>query len=500
MVALAVILKPHCRAVLALAPLLLACGRSDRGNAPPSSTQSGTPAVGATGPQALLLRIPPRAGTPRVFNYVRADSAPIWTASDTAPRPVAILAFDHESGNVAYEDARGRPVLLELRVDDVTIHAARKLTGLASADGKSIYGIAANGDVFRITATGSWTFKPPRPATAVFPQPGGALLVAVGSGADTKLLKLFPPETRIRDSIALPVATRTVRTQLGDRVYLAVDSGLAVLRTRTMDWGPTVPFREPISVMASTPSGDRVFVLTESRREIAVVDRFRDRVTARIQLPAPAGDLRVDPFGRYLLAKAAEGDSIWVAAIATTRMIGGFTGAWRPDLPFVGYDGAVAVADGDDVVFLDGATLEPRTRIRGGAADYWFSFLWDGFRPRSAALDEPVRFDSVPIDTSASDPMGFIPGAPITVPLPADSAGARSPGFFVSFAALMSEERARELAARITVGGEQARIVTTTREGATIYRVVLGPFTTREDADRAGRESGQTYWVYEGVP
>jgi hypothetical protein len=502
-VAVALILRPYSRAFVALA--LVACGRSDRGNTP-SSTQAGSAPINRAGPQALVLRVPRGGGPPRVFSYPRLDSA-VWTSTDSAPRPADVLAFDHEGGNIAYVDTRGRPVLLELRLGEVTIASTKKLTGLASADGRSIFGIAGNGDVIRMTPTGDWTFKPPQPASAVFPQPAGGLLVAIGKGANTRLLSLFPPETRIRDSISFPVATRTVRTQLGDRVYLAVDSGLVVLRTRTMDWGPSIPFEEPIARMASTPSGDRVFVLTDSRRQISVVDRFRDRVTARIDLPGKVDELRVDPFGRYLLARAAEGDSIWVAAIGTQRLIGLITGTWRNDLPFVGYDGTVAVANGTDVVLLDGETLKPRSRIKGGAQDYWYPFLWDGFRPRAAGLDVPVRFDSFALDTVRRDSLGLpIPGdTGATAPSPSpssDTAAATVPkGFMVSFAALLSEERAKEMAARIRVGGENARVIaTTSREGASIYRVVLGPYLSHQEADRAGKESGQSYWVYEGLP
>lgn len=505
MVAVALILRPYSRAFVALA--LIACGRPDRSNTP-SSTQSGSVAVARAGPQALVLRVPRGGGAPRVFSYPRADSA-VWTATDSAPRPAEVLAFDHEGGNIAYVDTRGRPVLLGLRLGEITVASTKKLTGLASADGRSIYGIAANGDVLRMTPTGDWTFKPPQPASAVFPQPAGGLLVAIGRGANTRLISLYPPEARIRDSIAFPVATRTVRTQLGDRVYLAVDSGLVVLRTRTMDWGPTIPFDEPIARMASTPSGDRVFVLTDSGRQISVVDRFRDRVTARINLPVKAEDLRIDPFGRYLLARAAKGDSIWVAAIGTQRVIGGIRGTWRSDLPFVGYDGTVAVADGADVVLLDGETLKPRSRIKAGAQDYWYPFLWDGFRPRAASLDEPVRFDSFALDTVRRDSLGLpiggdstvITSPPPTPPTRSDTVVTAPRGFMVSFAALLSEDRAKEMAARIHVGGENARVIaTTSREGATIYRVVLGPFLSHDEADRAGKESGMSYWVYEGLP
>jgi hypothetical protein len=487
-VAVAVVLTRYSSVVLALA--LVGCSRSDRN--PGSSTPSGSPLVYA-GPQALVLRVPRSGGPPRVHAYPRVDSL-VWSSTDPAPTPIRVLAFDDEGGSVAYEDVRGRPILLELRLGTVTVPSTVKFTGLASANGSAIFGIAANGEVVRMTQTSDWSLKPPQAAKAIFPQPDGALLIAVGSGANTRLLKLFPPETRVLDSIAFPVASRTVRTQLGDRLYLAVDSGLVVLRTRTMDWGPSVPFKEPIAVMASTPSGDRIFVLTASRNRISVVDRYRDKVTAVFELPGKAADLRVDPFGRYLLARAAERDSVWVIAIGTERVIGGLHSAWRTDLPFVGSDGAVVVANGDDVLLYDGETLRLRTRIRGGALDYWYPFLWDGFRPRAAALDVPVHFDSVPVDTTGLDSLGLRDSTAVA----ADTAAPR--GFIVSFAAFLAEDRAKELAARIHVGGENAHVVSSSRDGSTIYRVVLGPYLTKDEAERAGRESGHSYWVYEGNP
>lgn len=477
---------------LLLAMAIAACGRSDRADA--SSTQSTTARTTTyAGPQALVLRLPRAGGAPRVYAYPKVDSS-VWSSTDPAPTPAHMLAFDDESGSVAYEDSRGRPVLLELRLGTITVASSRKLIGLASANGSAIFGVGSKGEVVRVTPSGEWTYKPPQPAKSVYPQLDGAALVSVGAGANSRLLKVFPPDTRILDSVASPVASRTVRTQLGDRLYLAVDSGLVVLRTRTMDWGPSVHFDEPIALMSSTPSGDRIFVLPLSRRQIAVVDRFRDKVTATFELPGRVADMRVDPFGRYLLARAAVGDSIWVLAIGTQRIIGALRGAWRADLPFVGYDGTVAIADGDDVVLFDGETLKAKRRIKNGAEDFWYPFLWDGFRPRAAALDVPVRFDSVAVDTATADstaPVGSTSAA-------ADTAAVR--GFIVSFAALLTEDRAKELANRIHVGGENAHVVSSKKDGATIYRVVLGPFLTKEEAEKAGKESGLSFWVYEGNP
>ena len=478
---------------LSLALVIAACGRSDRSAG--SSTQSGT-AIAVAGPRAYVLRAPKTGGAPRVFGYPRVDSL-VWASTDPAPTPAEVLAFDDNNGSLAYTDTRGRPVLLELRLGTIAVASAKKLTGLASADGASIYGMTDKGDVVRITPTGEWTYKPPQPANAVFPQPDGALLISVGAGAKRKLLKIIPPESRIRDSVAFPVASRTARSQISDRLYLAVDSGLVVLRTRTMDWAPPIKLDEPIAVMAATPSGDRVFVLTQSRNAISVVDRYRERVTAKVELPGKADDLRVDPFGRYLLARATAGDSIWVVAIGTQRLIGSVRGAWRNDLPFVGSDGAVAVASGNDVVFYDGETLKAKSRVRGAANEFWYPLVWDGFRPRSASLDEPVRFDTAVVgktDSAVADSAVTVDTATTVT----DTAAAQ--GFIVSFAAFLAEDRAKELAARIRVGGENARVVARQRGDATIYRVVLGPFLTREEADRAGKESGQSYWVFEGLP
>ncbi len=501
MVAVAVVLTRRLRRLVTLsaakglqlvfAVALAACAKGEQ--PAPSSTQAAS-SSGFAGPQGLVLRVPRAGGAPRVTAYPRVDSV-AWFSPDPAPAPQTILAFDDESGSVAYEDVRGRPVLLELRLGTITITSNKKLTGLASANGKAIYGIGEKGEVVRMTPTGDWTYKPPQAAKAVFPQPDGSLLIAVGTGANTRLLKIFPPDNRILDSLPFPVAMRTARSQLGDRLYLSVDSGLVVLRTRTMDWGPPISLSEPISVMVSTPSGDRVFALTQSKTEISVIDRFRERVTSTFALPGKADDLRVDPFGRYIIARAAEKDSIWVIAIGTERIIGALRSAWRADLPYVAYDGAIVTASGGDVLLHDGETLKLRSSVKDGANDYWFSFFWDGFRPRSASLDMPVTFDSIKVDSTRGDTLA-IPDSAVV----AGEDSTEDKGFIVSFAGFLTEDRAKELAARIHVGGENARVVTSSRDGSTIYRVVLGPYLTKEEAERAGKESGLAYWVFEGLP
>jgi cell division protein FtsN len=73
-------------------------------------------------------------------------------------------------------------------------------------------------------------------------------------------------------------------------------------------------------------------------------------------------------------------------------------------------------------------------------------------------------------------------------------------GFTVSFAALLSESQAREQAAKITVNGRPARVITGIVSGTTVYRIVLGPYQTRDEAEQAGRASGQSFVIYAGTP
>jgi cell division septation protein DedD len=237
--------------------------------------------------------------------------------------------------------------------------------------------------------------------------------------------------------------------------------------------------------------------------------------------------------GRYVLARAAEGDTAYVISVSTDRLIGAVPTAWRADLPAVAPNGWLALVRGKDVVLVDAESLATQRAIVGGASDDWMFISWNGFRPRAASLDQPVTFesnDSVQRDTSENPfsgatpspgdtlerdtaqvtvvapaphvPSGVAPGAR-TAPPPTHAATDTAPhqsGFTVQFAALRSQQAAGDVLKDVHVTGATPRLVVTTRDGVTIYRVVIGPFPTREDAESVARTSGKSYWVYEGAP
>ncbi|HET7631535.1 MAG TPA: SPOR domain-containing protein [Gemmatimonadaceae bacterium] len=492
--------------VLATVVMAAACG-DPRGLVPVSAAGSGS----QSGPDALVLRVPMAGGAPRVYSYTHLDSV-VWTASSRAPGVDRMLAFDRNAGALLFVDSKGNPVRLDLRLggsDQVTSDTVRDAR---SADGSAVYAIGATGKVVRYTTGQSWTYTPPAPARAVFPQDDGSLLVVGDTGRRTRVWRLFPPEPKIVKSADFPSAWRTLPAQAGERLYVIVDSGLVGLSTRTLEWTHPVKFPERIAAAVPTPSGDRVFVVTDSSPILRVVDRYTAAISAQIKLPGQASELRIDPLGRYLLAREAGRDSAWVISVGTNRVLGTVGTEWRADLPFVGPDGAIALLHRRSVTFIDGETLRPARAVSTGARDFWYQFQWNGFRPRASSLDRPVSFnlaaaDSVrtAADAAAADSAARAAQLPDSLAALAGRVAAHDSvvapvGYIVSFAALLSVERAQQLASEIMVEGQRARILATTRNGTSIYRVVLGPYPTRDEAERVGRASQHTYWVYEATP
>jgi cell division septation protein DedD len=462
------------------------------------------------GTDAIALRIPRSGGTARAYIFPKLDSV-VWSASG-APAVGRVLSFDREAGLVAFTDAKGQPKRLDLRLGEVRSATKVLLTNVASANGTDIYGLTPTGAVARMTPSGDWSFTPPKPAQSVFAVNDGTVIIGNQSGAVMHLWRIRPPDEEILDSANVAGVTRGARVQAGDRLYFSTADGVAGVQVRELSPLKKIRIGGDVAAMAPTPSGDRVYVALSQLPKIAIIDRYSESVAGSIELPAAASDLRIDPLGESLLAKpAAGGDSAWVVAIGTGRVIGAIATDWTNDLPAFAPGGTIATLRGADVVFVNASSLAPTQTVQGGAKDYWYFFNWNGFRPRAANLDQPVTFGTG--DSAASTDTMIRPSTdsnrtniplrdasptmvpPMVLPPPASQRGT---GFIVSFAAMLDEQKARETAATIQVAGAQARVVPSQTGGTPIFRVILGPYSTREEAERIGRESRRQYWVYEG--
>jgi hypothetical protein len=471
--------------------------------------------MSAGGADRLLLRFARAGGPVRAFAYPNVDSL-VWTSRSTVPAVTRILGFDSDAGSVAAIDTKGVPLRVDLRTGDVARETNAKLSYVASQDGNAIYGVAIDGTIRRLTPEGEWRFKPPASPRELFPQSDGGLLVVAEARNGTTVWRMHPPQESLVDTARLPLAQRAIGTPLGDRLYFTVDSGLIGVRARDLAPVPSVRVPQRIRAAITTPSGDRIYLLTAGSADLIVVDRYAEEIAARITLPDTSRELRMDPTGRFVLARAAKQDSMWVVAVATDTLIGRVATGWREDLPLVTPDGALALLRGNDVVLVDTETLETTRRVTGGGRDVWHFIEWNGFRPRSASLDEPVQFegmDTAPADSGDTlDPFAVTPSPDSLTPRP-DSVGVpqrdttppppppvTSPGFTVQFAALRAEQAAVAAASEIEADGQRAHVVHTTQGGLDIWRVVLGPYPTREAAEQAARRTGRSYWIYEGRP
>ncbi|HJP60339.1 MAG TPA: hypothetical protein VJ865_10080, partial [Gemmatimonadaceae bacterium] len=347
------------RRFVLLALLFAACSRE---RAAPDSTN--VQAVENHGPEQLLLRVPRAGGSGRVYRYPNLDSA-VWVV-DEVPGVDRVLGFDPDAGTIAFVDQKGFPQRIDLREEDIGRASRAKLTSLTSANGTDIYGINPKGEIVRLNPTAAdWHFKPSVAARAVFAQPNGDLIVTANKGAQTIVWKVHPPDDVVQDSVILPLSGRAVRTQVGDRIYFTVDSGLVGVKAKDLSPVGSIDLPNRVRALAPTPSGDRIYAATMSDSALSVVDRYSGNVGTGLTLPAPPLDLRMDELGRYLLARFPKGDSAWVIAIGRNRLVGAISTKWEQDLPAVTPDGQLATLGAKDVVLVDPEKLTSNSTVTG---------------------------------------------------------------------------------------------------------------------------------------
>ena len=489
------------RILLFLALALVACDRSGANSSQAAAATA--PASKFVGPDALFLRIPRAGGPLRVVAYPNVDST-VWTSSAASPPPGRILGFDDDAGVVAMVDTKSRPITIDFRRDSIEGRQRREsVSDAVSIDGSTIFGVTAKGAVVRITPAGEWTYGPgAHRARGALPLRDGSVLLWSDRDSHALLTRLRPPGTAPIDSLAIPLGKLSAGTGIGDRLYFVDNDQLYAVQTRTLQLGPPLDAGGTVTALAVTPSGDRIYALTTKgeRSTLVAIDRYRWRVTSRLQLDLKATELRVDPIGRFILMRGAK-DSVAVVTVANNQVLGTIHSDWRDDLPLVAPDGSIATVRDRDVVFVRPEDQSVVTRVAHGASDLWFAFWWTGFRPRAAALDVPVTFDSLRAITDSATTAVVVTidtGVRAVVTAGADTETTKSVGYTVSFFALLSQQRAQTEAANIRVGNDVAHVETVMRAGVPVYRVILGPYPTCADAQRAAKASGKTAWIPEG--
>ncbi len=301
---------------------------------------------------------------------------------------------------------------------------------------------------------------------AAFGTRSGQLMVLSDSG-DTALTVLSGDQPSLR--VALP-AGPTAATHWGDLLAVATDSGAVLYEASATEQVRFLPLDPAPRQIAFSPSGHRMYTIG-AEPSLTVIDRYGEKVLGTIDLPGPARELRSDPYGGWLLIRPGITDSVWVVDVGTSEIRGQVGTAWSGAFPTI-IGTMLLVRQGEDIVALDMKEdiFFERGRITNGAEDLYLTVAW------TPTADD--RYSEVLASRRTADPA---------------SAGAT---IYLQISSSRNPEWAQGLVNQMLAAGLPASRLDPA-EGEEAYRVVLGPYATREEAEAVANNLGRPSFIYQ---
>src|SRR6266545_1413759 len=389
----------------------------------------------------VAIRLPAKGGTPQLYRLPRLTAVE-GVLKGRLPPVDRVVGLDPESEFLFVTTVKHELLALDLgsgRVDTVGTTIKQAALG---PDG-TLYAVDSSRRVISLS----------RRTRFAWPQALTALPRDLFGAADQHLVGVIPQDRLLVAAADQPPTVRPIAaggdvaaTRWGDLVAVASDSG--------------VTFYDPLG------RRDPTFV------RLAVVDRYERKELDGVALPGPVAALRLDPLGRWLLARPAVGDSAWIVDLPIKRHTGIVPTQWRADLPAISPDGMLIYRHGKDVVSARPDSLTDIGKVTNGAADIWILTTW-----------LPRGIPASPVSTAAAESAG---------------AGAEGP-LYVQVSTSQNPEWSGHLADDLTRAGLAARVLAPQHPDDG-YRVVLGPYTTRAQAEATGRRLGRPFWIYQPSP
>lgn len=431
----------------------------------PQSSQQVNAIQALSRTSGVAIRLPAKGGVPELYRLPRLTKVE-GVLKGRLPAVDRVVGLDPESEFLFVTTAKHELLALDLgsgRVDTIATTIAQAVLG---PDG-TLYAVDQQRRVISLS----------RRTRFAWPQPLTALPRDVFGATDQRLVGIIPQDRLLVAAADQPPTVRPIAasgdvaaTRWGDLVAVANDSGVTFYDPLGRRAPGFVRLPDQPRALAFSPSGHRIYVARRSVPGLAVIDRYERKELDGVALPGPVAALRLDPLGRWLLARPTVGDSAWIVDLPIKRHTGVVPTAWQADLPAISPDGALIFRRGDDVVALRPDSLTELGRVARGAADQWVLSSW---------LPRGVPASRVSADAVASDTAG----------------GAEGP-LYVQVSTSQNPEWSGRLAQDLTRAGLTARVLPPQQsdEG---YRVVLGPYPTRAQAEAIGRRLGRPFWIYQ---
>jgi len=418
----------------------------------------------------VAIRLPAQGGPPRLYRLPRLTEV-TGALRGRLPPVAQVVGLDPESEFLFVATAKQELLALDLgsgRVDTVATGIVQAALG---PDG-TLYAVDAKRKVISLS----------RRTRFAWPHPLAGLPRDVFGSTDQRLVAVIPesPPQLLTAAADQPPAVRQIAagsdvaaTRWGDLVAVASDSGVALYDPLGRRNPTFVRLVDRPRALAFSPSGHRIYVARRAALGLAVIDRFERREVDGVALPGPATTLRLDPFGRWLLARPTLGDSAWIVDLPIKRHTGAVGTTWQADLPAVSPDGVLLFRSGEDLVAMRPDSLTETGRVKGGGADVWVLSTWlpQGSAPASQAGGGALATD-------------------------AGGEGGTEGPLYVQVSTSQNPEWSGRLADDLARAGLAARVLPpqSPDDG---YRVVLGPYSTRAQAEAIGRKLGRPFWIYQ---
>ena len=413
----------------------------------------------------VAIRLPVKGGVPQLYRLPRLTPVD-GVLKGRLSAVERVIGLDPESEFLFVTTVKHELIGLDLgsgRVDTVAIKVKQAALG---PDG-TLYAVDSSRHVISLS----------RRTRFAWPQALTALPRDLFGATDQHLVGVIPQDKLLVAAADQPPTVRPIAaggdvtaTRWGDLVAVASDSGVTFYDPLARREPAFVKLADPPRALAFSPSGHRIYVGRRSVPGLAVVDRYERKEIDGIALPGPVAALRLDPLGRWLLARPAVGDSAWIVDLPIKRHTGIVPTQWQPDLPAISPDGMLIYRRGSDVIASRPDSLTDVGKVPSGAADLWVLTSW-----------LPRGVPAIAVSAAAADSTG--------------KAGSEGP-LYVQVSTSQNPEWSGHLADDLTRAGLAARVLPPQHPDDG-YRVVLGPYATREQAEATGRRLGRPFWIYQ---
>jgi hypothetical protein len=412
------------------------------------------------------LRIPRDGGTARLYRVPALDSAS-WKPADKLPPVERPVGAAPEQGLVFVLDRKSNVAALDLDTRRVRNYLENVRYATVGPDG-ALYVVDTASSVVQLVRRAPVRFRSKLQGkpTELFGTMDGALVARLGGNQ---------PALQFLGSDQAPTSTpipdgQIASTFLGDVVAVAADSAVVLYAPGRKSEPRSITVSGDARAVLFSPSGHRLYV-AQAAAPLLVLDRFEGTTLREIELPGPARELRGDLYGNWILVRPEQGDSVWVIDVGTGRYVGSTEARWTADLPAVAPPYTLLVRRGADLVALDlSATgFTELARIEGGAADFWLPLAW-----------HPAEETRIPFE---SDSM-----------MVASDTGPARPTVYLQVSSSQNPTWANELSDKLSAAGLPASVLPP-RRSEEAFRVVLGPYATREQAMETSRKLGMPSFI-----